>query len=380
MKQKRPMQEKQPENTGTDSSSSSLHITPNVGNSARQDQLESGLGSGGSRSSSWGTAMDSFQGVVAYSNGSQSGVHSNARQTEAGETRYGLKYQCVEYVNRYSVLANGTGNMIGTGNAIDYARPRGFGYTWIENKKDDNLPQLGDIIVFGGGSYGHVAIATNTSTSSVGIIQQNTDSVRSNIAVKDGKLQNWGSMTVLGWQTQNPSTASSKTPTVSTVVPPAQSTTSQTYTVRSGDTLWKIAEKQLGDGNRYPELAAWNSLANPSQLRVGQVLKLSDPQQSTTKPKEEPTPIDNTQKEEALLCYAIEPTTKKSTAQSTQEQPKQQPKASIKKKQYTVQKGDSLWRIAQNELGNGARYKEIVALNKMNNPNSLSIGTVLLLP
>ena len=376
MKQKRPMQEKQPENTGVDSSSPSLHMTPNVENSARQDQLESGLGSGGSRSSSWGTAMDSFQGVVAYSNGSQSGVHPNARQTEAGETRYGLKYQCVEYVNRYSALANGTGNMIGTGNAIDYARPRGFGYTWIENKKDDNLPQSGDIIVFGGGSYGHVAIATNTSTSSVGIIQQNTNSVRSNIAVKDGKLQNWGSMTVLGWQTQKPSTASSNTPTVSTVVPPTQNTTAQTYTVRSGDTLWNIAEKQLGDGNRYPELAAWNSLANPSQLRVGQVLKLSDPQQSTTKPKEEPTPIDNTQKEEALLCYAIEPTTKKSTPQSTQEQPK----ASTTKKQYTVQKGDSLWRIAQNELGNGARYKEIVALNKMSNPNSLAIGTVLLLP
>ena len=30
---------------------------------------------------------------------------------------------------------------------------------------------------------------------------------------------------------------------------------------------------------------------------------------------------------------------------------------------YTVQSGDSLWQIAQSQLGNGARYQEIKALN-----------------
>ena len=328
-------------------------------NAVRQENMESGLGSGGSRSQDWGTPMDSFHGVVVYSNGSESGVHPKARQTAQGETRYGLKYQCVEYVNRYSALANGTGNMSGTGNAIDYAKPRGFGYTWIENQKNDNLPQAGDIIVFGGGAWGHVAIATNTSSSSVGIIQQNTNSVRSNIAIKEGKLQNWGSLQVLGWQTQNPNTASSKTPTVSTVVPKLQYSGPQTYTVRSGDTLWKIAEEKLGDGNRYRELASWNGLVNPSQIHVGQILQLT-----YESPQEEKN--DNKSKEDAQNGYAQEKPPKKKTE--------------IKNREYTVQKGDSLWRIAERELGNGSRYREIVSLNNIQNPSSLSIGMKLRMP
>ncbi len=48
----------------------------------------------------------------------------------------------------------------------------------------------------------------------------------------------------------------------------------KTYTVVAGDTLFKIAEKFLGDGKRYPELAAANNIANPDHIEVGQVIKL----------------------------------------------------------------------------------------------------------
>jgi lipoprotein NlpD len=48
----------------------------------------------------------------------------------------------------------------------------------------------------------------------------------------------------------------------------------QTYTVKSGDTLAKIA---LDNGLDYRELAGWNNLDNPNLIRVGQVLRLTAP-------------------------------------------------------------------------------------------------------
>ncbi|MCB0933952.1 MAG: LysM peptidoglycan-binding domain-containing protein [Mycobacterium sp.] len=48
----------------------------------------------------------------------------------------------------------------------------------------------------------------------------------------------------------------------------------QTYTVVAGDTLFNIAKKFLGDGNRYPELAAHNGIANPDHIEVGQVITI----------------------------------------------------------------------------------------------------------
>ena len=49
----------------------------------------------------------------------------------------------------------------------------------------------------------------------------------------------------------------------------------RTYTVRSGDSLWAIAAKQLGDGNRYTEIKAINGLKSDT-IHPGQVLKLPD--------------------------------------------------------------------------------------------------------
>lgn len=49
---------------------------------------------------------------------------------------------------------------------------------------------------------------------------------------------------------------------------------------------------------------------------------------------------------------------------------------------YTVQKGDSLWKIAQRFLGKGSRYMEIVKANpgKIKNPNLIYPGQVLIIP
>lgn len=56
--------------------------------------------------------------------------------------------------------------------------------------------------------------------------------------------------------------------------PPPAAPAGQSYTVESGDTLWAIAERFLGDGNRYQEIANANGIANPDLINPGQVLNI----------------------------------------------------------------------------------------------------------
>jgi nucleoid-associated protein YgaU len=48
------------------------------------------------------------------------------------------------------------------------------------------------------------------------------------------------------------------------------------YTIKSGDTLSKIAKAHLGDGNRYMEIFNLNKdvLKNPDLIKVGQKIKM----------------------------------------------------------------------------------------------------------
>ncbi|BCZ23619.1 LysM peptidoglycan-binding domain-containing protein [Mycobacterium senriense] len=48
----------------------------------------------------------------------------------------------------------------------------------------------------------------------------------------------------------------------------------RTYTVASGDTLWAIAERFYGDGNRYQAIADASGISNPDLIQPGQVLTI----------------------------------------------------------------------------------------------------------
>ena len=118
------------------------------------------------------------------------------------------------------------------------------------------------------------------------------------------------------------------------ITPPQPPVTdNNTYTVKAGDTLWDIAQSQLGNGSRYKEIMTLNGLTN-DVIQPGQVLKL-------------PTGNDNTD----------------SGSAST----------------YTVKAGDTLWDIAHSQLGNGSRYKEIMTLNGLAS-DVIQPGQVLKLP
>ncbi len=48
----------------------------------------------------------------------------------------------------------------------------------------------------------------------------------------------------------------------------------KTYKVKEGDTLYTIAKKQLGNGEKYRDLITLNKLGNSSDIEVGQVIRL----------------------------------------------------------------------------------------------------------
>lgn len=50
----------------------------------------------------------------------------------------------------------------------------------------------------------------------------------------------------------------------------------KTYTVQTNDSLWKIAQEQLGNGARYTEIANLNGIKDSNLIYPGQVLKLPD--------------------------------------------------------------------------------------------------------
>ena len=52
-------------------------------------------------------------------------------------------------------------------------------------------------------------------------------------------------------------------------------TTPKTIVVKSGDTLWNLCKKHLGDGSKYKEVAKLNKLANANLIYPGQKLRLS---------------------------------------------------------------------------------------------------------
>lgn len=121
--------------------------------------------------------------------------------------------------------------------------------------------------------------------------------------------------------------------------PSTPAPTYREYTVQRGDSLWKIAQAQLGDGSRYREIMELNGLTSEA-LTPGQVLRIPGGGSGGSSTPSTPTPT-----------Y----------------------------REYTVQRGDSLWKIAQTQLGSGSRYREIVSLNNLQN-ETVYPGQVIRLP
>ncbi len=133
------------------------------------------------------------------------------------------------------------------------------------------------------------------------------------------------------------------------------------YTVKKNDSLSKIAQRFLGGGHRWKYLWELNKerIPNPDKLKAGTVIII---------------PIEQ-EAQKAKLGSQEE-----SGSESLKTGEPQATQGDLR--QYTIKQNDSLWKIAQSELGDGNRWKEIYELNKgiIEDSNKLTAGKVILIP
>lgn len=110
------------------------------------------------------------------------------------------------------------------------------------------------------------------------------------------------------------------------------------YTVKTGDSWWKIATKYMGSGTKMAELAKFNGKNTSSILHIGDKIKIPVTNETTTS----------------------EPTVPYTT--------------------YTVKKGDSWWRIAANEMGSGTKMTRLAEFNGKTTKDIIYAGNVLKIP
>ena len=95
------------------------------------------------------------------------------------------------------------------------------------------------------------------------------------VTVSLKQYRHYGTKTV----TIQPAPTPAETPTATVEQPQRESSQAPqqtTYTVKSGDCLWNIAKKYLGDGTRYNEIYELNKdkITNPNLIYPNQVLTL----------------------------------------------------------------------------------------------------------
>jgi len=126
-----------------------------------------------------GHAVDSYRNVPVMHNGVLYGRSHGASHAADG-SYLGQKWQCVEYIRRFYQTALGHSMPDGTGHAKDYFNPdvpdggmnKRRGMLQFHNG-GTTPPQADDLLVFRGGTYGHVAIIIRVTGEEVEIIQQN---------------------------------------------------------------------------------------------------------------------------------------------------------------------------------------------------------------
>lgn len=124
-----------------------------------------------------------------------------------------------------------------------------------------------------------------------------------------------------------------------TTIPETQQNTDR-HVVERGESLWRIAERYLGDGDKWVEIAKVNNLDHPNVIYAGQELTLSSKPGGSL------------------------PSEAASTTGSS----------------YSVQKGDSLWSIAQGTYGDGAKWTKIAQANNLSHPSIIHAGNTLMIP
>lgn len=146
------------------------------------------------------------------------------------------------------------------------------------------------------------------------------------------------------------------------------------YRIQDKDSLYGIAKSTYGDASLWTALAAYNEgrVGKDGTVRVGATIKLPPKHVLTggaPEPRREAAPIRQASKPQNEKKAADQPAKKTEAA-----------KTPAKTTTHKVVKGDSLSKIAEKYLGSKSRASEIMALNKITDPNQIKLGSVLKIP
>lgn len=148
------------------------------------------------------------------------------------------------------------------------------------------------------------------------------------------------------------------------------------YTIKAGESLYKICQSKYGDGTLWKSLAEFNSsvIPNPTKLRAGVTIRV--PSASVLR-GETQQPVQPAQYD--VPGMSAGDTTTMGGGQQFVQQPEP---AAPTAREYTVQKGDTLSTIASKKLGSKSKWKQIADANRdrLNDPHNLVPGTVIRLP
>lgn len=98
------------------------------------------------------------------------------------------------------------------------------------------------------------------------------------------------------------------------------------------------------------------------------------------KQKYEDMQLENMQLQEKLDGKDTKTTGNSDTADTKADTKKDTASTSSGTKEYTVKDGDTMWTIAQSQLGNGAEYQKILDANGLKESDTLAPGTVIKIP
>jgi nucleoid-associated protein YgaU len=124
----------------------------------------------------------------------------------------------------------------------------------------------------------------------------------------------------------------------------------ESHVVKTGESLWSIAEQAYGSGFNWTDIAEANDIENPEMIEIGQSLQIPDVTPKIT---------TSTVTELSKTSSEINP---------------------IVGTSYTVEKGDSLWDIAVRAYGDGYKWVEIARENNLEDPNVIHTGNIFTLP
>ena len=143
------------------------------------------------------------------------------------------------------------------------------------------------------------------------------------------------------------------------------------YVTKHGDSFWSIATEHYGDGRLFDALYRWNRERTESYDDLPEATELEIPHKT-----------DLVRRWPDLCPQDDTPT----QAQSFDDQTVADYDASLTERLYTTRKGDTLFEIAANKLGQASRYVDIMAKNDQRLPSNvnhsvpLKAGLKLVLP